>query len=127
MLTGVDISPELTQAAYLPHRGQLHQRRHPFNPYFVAVLAAARKCEPSAGLGTLIAAMAPYSVSFLVVWTALLLVWVGLGIPLGSGGQHRPPGCAMKFAAGLRRFVILILNVASPRLGARRRRAGTER
>jgi aminobenzoyl-glutamate transport protein len=29
--------------------------------------------------------MLPYSLAFLVTWTALLAVWVVLGIPLGPG------------------------------------------
>jgi aminobenzoyl-glutamate transport protein len=31
----------------------------------------------------MIATMLPYSVSFLVVWLALLILWIALGWPLG--------------------------------------------
>jgi p-aminobenzoyl-glutamate transporter AbgT len=34
-------------------------------------------------LGELIIAMFPFSVTFLIVWTAFLVAWVSLGIPLG--------------------------------------------
>jgi len=34
----------------------------------------------------LVATMLPYSLSFIVAWTALLLAWWGLGLPLGLGG-----------------------------------------
>jgi aminobenzoyl-glutamate transport protein len=34
-------------------------------------------------VGTLIAAMLPYSLTFLITWTALLLAFWSLGLPLG--------------------------------------------
>ena len=37
-----------------------------------------------AGIGTLIATMFPYSIIFFIVWTLLLIVWIYLGLPLGS-------------------------------------------
>ena len=37
------------------------------------------------GIGTLIATMLPYSVTFLVVWTAMLTGWIALGLPMGPG------------------------------------------
>jgi p-aminobenzoyl-glutamate transporter AbgT len=46
----------------------------------------ARRYVKSAGIGTLVATMLPYSLTFIVAWTALLLVWWGLGLPLGIGG-----------------------------------------
>jgi aminobenzoyl-glutamate transport protein len=38
---------------------------------------------PAAGIGTMIATMLPYSAAFLVVWLALLILWIALGWPLG--------------------------------------------
>lgn len=32
-----------------------------------------------------LATMLPYSVAFIIAWTALLLTWWGLGLPLGVG------------------------------------------
>jgi len=40
---------------------------------------------PAAGIGTVTAAMLPYSVANFVAWTLMLIVWVGLGIPTGPG------------------------------------------
>jgi len=37
------------------------------------------------------AMMLPYSVAFGVAWTALLLVWIALGIPLGPGAAAGCP------------------------------------
>ncbi len=49
------------------------------------IIIFARRYDRDAGLGTLLAAMLPYSVAFGVSWTVLLVVWVGFGWPLGPG------------------------------------------
>ena len=38
------------------------------------------------GLGSVIANMVPFSVTFTVIWIIQLLVWIFLDIPLGPGG-----------------------------------------
>jgi aminobenzoyl-glutamate transport protein len=56
------------------------------------IIAFAQKYQPSIGLGTLLTLMLPYSVSFAIGWTLLLIVWLLLGIPLGPGsGIVYPP------------------------------------
>lgn len=57
----------------------------PMNPYFVIVLAFMKEYDKKAGIGTLIALMLPYAITFLIVWTILLLAFVFLGIPFGPG------------------------------------------
>ncbi len=43
-------------------------------------------------LGTLVAAMIPYSIAFLIGWIALFYLWVfGLGLPVGPGVPTRIP------------------------------------
>ena len=37
----------------------------------------------SAGIGTLISLMIPYTVFFLIFWTALAMIWYFVGLPLG--------------------------------------------
>ena len=44
--------------------------------------------DVSLHIGTLVALMLPYSVTLLVTWTALLLAFWGLGIPLGVGSSY---------------------------------------
>jgi p-aminobenzoyl-glutamate transporter AbgT len=44
-----------------------------------------QRYQPSAGLGSLVATMWPYSVTFLVGWTALLVVWIVADLPVGPG------------------------------------------
>ncbi len=45
----------------------------------------AQKYEKDVGIGTIVALMLPYTIVLLVVWTLMLVVWFGLGIPLGPG------------------------------------------
>jgi aminobenzoyl-glutamate transport protein len=57
------------------------------------VLAVLQKYRASAGLGTRISLMVPYSVALGVVWTALLVGWYLAGLPLGpSAPLHYAPG-----------------------------------
>jgi aminobenzoyl-glutamate transport protein len=38
------------------------------------------------GIGTLIAALMPYSIAFFIAWTAMILLWFFMGWPLGPDG-----------------------------------------
>ncbi len=51
--------------------------------YFALIIAFFQKYEPKAGIGTLVATMLPYSIAFLLGWSVMLGVWVGLDIPFG--------------------------------------------
>ena len=55
----------------------------PLMPYFGVVIAYAQRYQPNLGIGTLMALMLPYSVSFLIAWSALMMVWLWAGWPLG--------------------------------------------
>lgn len=80
----VGISPELTTAAYRIGDSVVNIVT-PLNAYLLIILVVFQKYRPKAGLGTLIALMLPYSIVLGVVWTALLLLWLLLGLPLGPG------------------------------------------
>jgi aminobenzoyl-glutamate transport protein len=54
--------------------------------FFALIVAYVQRYRPSAGIGTVIATMLPYSMAFLLVWTLLLVIWMLLGLPLGPGG-----------------------------------------
>ena len=58
----------------------------PMLPYFPLVLALAQKYEKKMGIGTLIAAMLPFSVAIGVVWSLFLILWYLMGLPVGPGG-----------------------------------------
>lgn len=81
----VGISPELTQAAYRIGDSTTNTIT-PLNAYLVIILVVMQKYAPKAGMGTLIAMMMPFSIIFSIVWIAMLLIWMQLGIPLGIDG-----------------------------------------
>lgn len=82
MLMQVGISPELIQAAYRIGDSCANTIT-PLNPYFPLVVLYCQRHARSTGIGTLVATMLPYALVFLVLWTALLGAWWGLGWPLG--------------------------------------------
>ncbi len=86
MLMMAGISPELTQAAYRIG-DSITNIVTPLNPYWVIILAFMQRWRADAGMGTLIALMAPYALVFALVWPVLLLSWIWMGIPLGPGGS----------------------------------------
>ena len=84
MLLGYD--PAITQVVY--RIGD--SITNPLSPLFVylpVLLGFARKYDKSVGLGTVIANMLPYSVTFAIIWIIQVIVWVLLDLPLGPGGR----------------------------------------
>ena len=63
----------------------------PINAYLIIMLVFMQKFVPRGGMGTLISTMLPYTIGFTIVWTAMLLVWVALGLPLGPDGHLAYP------------------------------------
>jgi aminobenzoyl-glutamate transport protein len=55
----------------------------PMMAYAGVILAFMRKFRPDMGFGDMLLIMLPYSIAFLLVWTALLVAFFTLGIPLG--------------------------------------------
>lgn len=82
MLLG--ISPELTQVSYRVADSVVNIVS-PLMPYFPLILAFAHKYDPNAKIGTVLALMIPYSISFLLFWSVMLFIWMGLDLPLGPG------------------------------------------
>jgi aminobenzoyl-glutamate transport protein len=80
----VGMSPELTTAAYRIGDSVVNIVT-PLNSYLLIILAVFQKYRPSAGLGTLIALMVPYSIVLGLVWTSVLVIWYFSGLPLGPG------------------------------------------
>jgi aminobenzoyl-glutamate transport protein len=85
MFMQVGISPELTQAAYRVGDSVTNVVT-PLNPYVVIILVFMQRWVPRAGIGSLVALMLPYALAFGVTWSALLLLWIALGWPLGPAG-----------------------------------------
>ena len=82
MLMG--FSPEFAQAVY--HAGDNATNIiSPLLPYFALIIVFYQKYEKDAGIGTIIASVLPYSITFFIAWVGLLIAWVLIGIPLGPG------------------------------------------
>lgn len=81
-LLGVD--PESAQMAYRIGDSSTNIIT-PLMPYFGVVVAFMQRHDKSAGMGTLIALMLPYSVIFFISWSLLLSLWLAAGLPLGPG------------------------------------------
>ena len=84
MMYRLGLSPELTQVAYRIGDSTTNIIT-PLMSYFAMIVVFAKRYDEDAGLGTLISTMLPYSISFIVFWSILLIVWYLLGLPLGPG------------------------------------------
>ena len=84
MFMVLGISPELTQAAYRVG-DSCTNIISPMMTYFVLIISFMQRHEPSAGMGTVISTMLPYSLTFLAGWSCFFVVWYLLGLPLGPG------------------------------------------
>ena len=84
MLASAGMSPETVQLAYRVGDSCTNPIA-PLNAYLVIILVAIRRFQGDAGLGTLIALLLPYCAGALIVWTAFLVAWNALGIPIGPG------------------------------------------
>jgi len=85
MFMQVGVSPELTQVAYRIG-DSVSNVITPLNPYVVILLVFLQRHMARAGIGTLVALMLPYALAFGLVWSAMLAIWMGLGVPLGPAG-----------------------------------------
>ncbi|MCX7987586.1 MAG: AbgT family transporter [Bacteroidales bacterium] len=79
-------SPELTQLAYRIG-DSVTNIISPMMSYFALIIAFVHRYDKSAGIGTLIATMLPYTVAFFVGWTLLFIIWYLLGLPIGPGAN----------------------------------------
>jgi aminobenzoyl-glutamate transport protein len=76
------MTPDLVAAAYRVADSSTNIVT-PMMSYAGIVLAFMRRYRPDMSLGDMILMMFPYSACFLVAWSALLLAFFVLGLPLG--------------------------------------------
>lgn len=82
----VGISPEMTTAAY--RMGDSYTNiMTPLMSYFPLILAFAQRWDKSFGVGSLLALMLPYALTFMVLGISMTVAWVALDVPLGPGAQ----------------------------------------
>jgi aminobenzoyl-glutamate transport protein len=84
MFALLGFSPELTQAAYRVG-DSVSNVISPMMSYFALIIAFFQRYDPRAGMGTVIAAMLPYTFVFLVGWSLLFGAWILFDLPLGPG------------------------------------------
>lgn len=77
-------SPELCQLAYRVGDSCTNIIT-PMMSYYAVILVFAKRYDKEAGIGTLAATMLPYSITFLIGWTLMLIVWLLAGLPIGVG------------------------------------------
>ena len=90
MLMQLGISPDLTQAAYRVGDSSTNIIT-PLMPYFPLVVVFCQRYVKSTGIGTVVSIMLPYSIVLIFVWSALLVLFWVLGIPLGTNSSYVYP------------------------------------
>ncbi len=90
MLMQLGLSPELTQAAYRVGDSTTNIIT-PLMPYFPLVVVYCQRYFKGTGIGTLVSMMIPYTLTFFTCWTVFLLVYWGLGLPLGLQATYTYP------------------------------------
>jgi aminobenzoyl-glutamate transport protein len=90
MLMQLGISPDLTQAAYRVGDSSTNIIT-PLMPYFPLVVVYCQRYVKNTGIGTVTAMMLPYSVSFLVLWSIFLVLYMFVGLPLGIQASYTYP------------------------------------
>jgi aminobenzoyl-glutamate transport protein len=84
-------SPELSQAVFRIG-DSVTNIISPMMSFFALILVYLEKYDPKAGIGTLISTMIPYTITFFIVWSILLIAWTLAGLPLGPGAGIYYPG-----------------------------------
>lgn len=87
MLMAVNISPELSQAAYRVG-DSVSNIISPLMVFFPLVVVYCQKYVKGTGIGSLASMMMPYSIAMLIGWTLFLLAYWALGIPLGIQASY---------------------------------------
>ncbi|MCD9005721.1 AbgT family transporter [Luteimonas sp. XNQY3] len=90
LMMQLGVSPDLTQAAYRVG-DSMTTILTPLMPYFPLIVVFCQRYVTSAGIGTLVSIMIPYSIALSILWTLFLLAFWGLGIPLGVGASYVYP------------------------------------
>ncbi|NLM12138.1 MAG: AbgT family transporter [Epulopiscium sp.] len=82
MFMQLGFTPEFTQVAYRIGDSTTNIIS-PLMSYFAIVIAFANKYDEDLGIGTLVSTMLPYSLTFLIGWSILLIFWMLFGFPIG--------------------------------------------
>lgn len=86
MFMQLGIAPEVSQAAYRIGDSTTNVIS-PLMPFFPLIVAFAQRYGKNNGIGTVVSLMLPYSITFLIAWIILFVVWYLFGIPFGPGAS----------------------------------------
>ena len=76
--------PELIQIAYRVG-DSVTNVISPMMSYFALIIAFVQRYVSKAGIGTLVSLMLPYTITFLIGWSIMFVIWLALGLPVGPG------------------------------------------
>jgi aminobenzoyl-glutamate transport protein len=85
----LDVTPQTVLAAYRVGDSPLNVVT-PLMAYFPLIVVFVQRYQRSAGIGTVVSLMLPYVVTVTIVWTAFVIAWYLIGIPLGPGSPVHP-------------------------------------
>jgi len=80
----LEVAPQSVLAAYRIGDSPVNPIT-PLMVYLPFILTVAQRYQKSAGIGTIIALMLPYTVALTIAWLVLLVIFFLLNIPLGPG------------------------------------------
>jgi aminobenzoyl-glutamate transport protein len=84
MFLKLGIGPDVVLAAYRVSDSPPNVI-NPLLPHFALVVGFAQRYEKSAGVGTIVAMMLPYTAATAIAWTLVFLAWYLVGLPFGPG------------------------------------------
>jgi aminobenzoyl-glutamate transport protein len=80
----LDVAPQTVLAAYRVGDSPVNVIT-PLMVYVPFIVVVAQRYKRSAGIGTVLSLMIPYTFILLVLWTLFFVLWYVLGIPFGPG------------------------------------------
>ncbi|OWZ84725.1 AbgT family transporter [Natranaerobius trueperi] len=86
MLMSMGYSPEFIQIGFRIG-DSISNLITPLLSFFPFILAYAQRYDEKIGIGTMISSMLPYSITFLIGWSILFIIWFILGLPIGPGAS----------------------------------------
>jgi aminobenzoyl-glutamate transport protein len=80
----LDVAPQTVLAAYRVGDSPVNVIT-PLMVYLPFIVVVAQRYKRSAGIGTIVSLMLPYTAILLVLWTLFFVLWFLVGIPFGPG------------------------------------------
>ena len=80
----LDVAPQTVLAAYRVGDSPVNVIT-PLMVYVPFIVVVAQRYKRSAGIGTVVSLMIPYTFILLVLWTLFFVLWYVIGIPFGPG------------------------------------------